>query len=172
MNGPSARPNAAKVIVFFTDGRATAYRGNIGSPAANRVIALNTVTAIVRGYWNNPGALPPYTQAGSPNGCAGVASCFGQTATWWRTRATNEGSTQANLIREDGTYLYTIVLGNPNAVNLLQQPDTAYLRRLANEEGITDPDQPQGKMYFAPTGAELEAVFNQVARDLIVRLAG
>jgi Flp pilus assembly protein TadG len=171
INGPGARPNAAKVIVFFTDGRATAYRGSIGSPAVDRAIAVNTVTAVVRGYFNNPGSLPSYTQA-SPNGCGSVSSCFSQTATQWRTRATNEGTTQANLIRQDGTILYTIVLGNPNATHVLMQPDTAYLRRLANEDGITNPSQPRGKMYFAPSGAELEAVFNQVARDLIVRLAG
>jgi hypothetical protein len=50
-------------------------------------------------------------------------------------------------------------------------PDLDYLRQLANEDGITDPTQPKGKSYFAPTADDLRAIFNLVARDLIVRLA-
>lgn len=41
----------------------------------------------------------------------------------------------------------------------------------ANEGGVADGSQPRGRSYFAPSEAELEAVFNKVAQDLLVRLA-
>jgi Mg-chelatase subunit ChlD len=172
INGGSARPNAAKVIVFFTDGRATAFRGNLGAPAVDRVLAAPTTGNNVRGYFNNPDALPDYVLANPPNGCSGAATCFGLNGPGVRGRGATEGATQANLIRAGDVLLYTIGLGNPNSANPLLNPDTTYLKQLANVDGMTNPSQPRGKFYFAPTGAELEAVFQEVARDLIVRLAG
>jgi Mg-chelatase subunit ChlD len=171
MNGPSSRPNAAKVIVFFTDGRPTAFRGNLGSPAQDRLLAVYTTGTQVRGYMNNPDALPSYTSA-TANGCVNVATCFSMNEAQIRAQGGATGVTQADLIRQDGTLLYTIGLGNPGAGNPMLVPDTTYLKQLANVEGMTNPAQPRGKMYFAPSAAQLEAVFNEVARDLIVRLAG
>ena len=37
--------------------------------------------------------------------------------------------------------------------------------------GRGNPGEPQGKVFFAPSVAELAGVFDEVARDLIVRLA-
>jgi hypothetical protein len=169
INGGSARPNAAKVIVFFTDGRATAFRGNLGSPPVDRILAVYVSGNQVRGYFNNPGSLPDYAVANA-NGCVNAASCFGLSQAQIRTRSAQEGATQANLIRGDDVMLYAIGLGN--LANPALAPDTTYLKQLANQDGISNPNQPRGKMYFAPTGDELEAVFQEVARDLIVRLAG
>jgi hypothetical protein len=157
--------------VFFTDGRATAFRGNLGSPAVDRVIATFVTGSNVRGYFNNPNALPDYVLA-SPNGCNNVGTCFGMTGAQVRTQAANQGATQANLIRSDDVLLYTIGLGDPLAGNPLQQPDTVYLKQLANVDGMTSLTQPRGKFFFAPSAADLEDVFQEVARDLIVRLAG
>ena len=67
--------------------------------------------------------------------------------------------------------LYTIGLGNPSATDPIETPDVGYLELLANVGGIVDADQPRGRSYFAPSAAQLDDVFEQVARDLMVRLA-
>jgi hypothetical protein len=77
----------------------------------------------------------------------------------------------ADAIRSQGVLLYTIGLGDPDASDPIVQPDLDYLRRLANEDGITNPAQPKGRMYFAPSPDVLGEVFRQLARDLLVRLA-
>ncbi len=46
-----------------------------------------------------------------------------------------------------------------------------YLRLLANEDGAASGSQPAARAYFAPSASELDDVFNQVAQDLLVRLA-
>jgi Mg-chelatase subunit ChlD len=71
---PNVRPGAAKVVVFFTDGRPTAFRGNVGG--ADRVLAVNTIDDNkVRGYFDNPQSIP-MNQAPTASGCAGAATCF------------------------------------------------------------------------------------------------
>lgn len=47
----------------------------------------------------------------------------------------------------------------------------AYLREISNEGGVTAGGQPRGRAYFAPSAVELRQVFDQVAQDLVVRLA-
>jgi Mg-chelatase subunit ChlD len=169
LQGASARANASKVIVFFTDGRATAYRGTFGG--VDRLLAVPTVNNHVRGYFDNPDGLAPFTSA-SPDGCSGASSCFGISSDQVRANAATYGSDQARIIRQAGVKIYTIVLGNPGATSPLMQPDLVYMQGIANENGMTDADEPAGKSYFAPSGNELRAVFNDVAVELIVRLAG
>ena len=76
----------------------------------------------------------------------------------------------ASQIRGAGVLVYTIGLGDPGQ-NPAFVPDQQYLRQLANVGGMSDSSQPAGRMYFAPSAAELEEVFDQVAQDLLVRLA-
>jgi hypothetical protein len=102
MQLPVLRPRSRKVLVFFTDGRPTAFRGIIDG--RDRVMAVSVYqTGRVRGYFNNP--------------------------------------------------------------------DRLSMDNLANEDGITNPAQPKGRMYFAPFPDVLAEVFRQLARDLLVRLA-
>jgi Flp pilus assembly protein TadG len=169
LEGPTARANAAQVVVFFTDGRATAYRGNFGG--ADRLLAVPTTGNTLRGYFDNPDGKAPFSTA-SPNGCSGQASCFGLTSQQVRTQAALAGANEARSIRQEGVRIYTIALGNPGATNPLLTPDLDYLKGLSNEDGVTDPDEPRGKSYFAPSALQLRAVFNDVANDLVVRLAG
>ena len=180
-----ARPSAAKVVVFFTDGRATAVRSQFGGQ--DRILAVfGTNAPGMRGYFNNPNGLPPGLvvypgSGGNPpgnwpgGGCRNVNSCTrgGHTITPAQTRslAESEGLSAASQVRADGTLVYVIGLGNPNAADPSLVPDLPYLRRLANQGGIESASQPQGQMYFAPSGAELVQVFEEVAQDLIVRLA-
>jgi hypothetical protein len=88
-----------------------------------------------------------------------------------RKIARNMGLAQANRIRSEGAYVYTIGLGNPLATSELAQPDLDYLADLANENGRVNSRQPAGRTYFAPSSAELRAVFRRVADDLIIRLS-
>ncbi len=187
---PNVRQHSAKVVVFFTDGRPTAFRGLVGPagprnggsalgpfvvPAnakyADRVMAVGTTHngGRMRGYFNNPDQLPTDRLA-NPNGCGNATVCWGWTEPKIRQKAIDAGLEVGNAIRSQGVYVYTIGLGNPNASDPLLQPDQTYLKELANENGILSSTQPKGKEYFAPDKAQLEQVFRQVAQDLLVRL--
>lgn len=167
---PNVRPGAAKVVVFFTDGRPTAFRGELGG--ADRVLAVRTFDDDqIRGYFDNPATIP-MNQLAEPSGCAGAATCFG---TWTeetvRSQARRSGEIAAESLRAAGVFVYTIALGNPAAADPLQQPDLGYLEGLANVNHRTHPNQPAGRSYFAPSAAELHDVFQQLAKDLLVRLS-
>ncbi len=172
LSGPAARPNAAKVVVFFTDGRPTAFRGVFGLPGLeqDRIGVHNQLpSARVRGYINNPDGIP---MSGSPSidGCNNVVVCFGMVDADFRNFSYNNGLIEADAVRAQGHFVYSIGLGDPS-LGPEWQPDLDYLMRIANEGGVSDPAQPQGQMFFAPSAADLATVFNQVANALLVRLA-
>ena len=167
---PNVRPGAAKVVVFFTDGRPTSFRGVVDGQ--DRIMAVNTFDDDkVRGYFDNPTSLP-MNKSNPPVGCIGVTTCFG---TWTessvRQQARDNGSTAAEALRASGVFVYTIALGNPGAADPLLQPDLGYLETLANVNHKTHPTQPAGRSYFAPTADELDNVFQALAKDLLVRLS-
>ena len=168
--GPNARDRSAKVVVFFTDGRPTAFRGNING--RDRMMAVYTTSANgrMRGYFNYPDNLPT-DEAATATGCRNSTSCWGWTEPEIREQGRQTGIAWANEIRSDGIYLYAIGLGNPNASNPILVPDMDYLRLLANEDWAASGSQPAARAYFAPSASELDDVFNQVAQDLLVRLA-
>ena len=45
------------------------------------------------------------------------------------------------------------------------------MQELANVDGMTNSTQPSGNYYFAPNATQLDAVFDQLAQDLLVRLS-
>ncbi len=180
----NGRPAAAKVVVFFTDGRATAMRGTFQSTDRIATVRFQSNGNPVNGgYFNNPVQMAEqmatigafYTGSGGnwPGGCAGATStCSGMPIpTTLLQNMEAAGLAQANLLRQDGVLVYSIGLGNPAQTNPSLIPDQTYLRKIANEGGVVSANQPQGKMYFAPSAAQLEAVFREVANDLVVRLA-
>ncbi|MGH9379442.1 MAG: vWA domain-containing protein [Thermoanaerobaculia bacterium] len=197
-NPALTRPNAAKVVVFFTDGRATAMRGNFGGQ--EQILAARGTTlhrfedpdviphdAVV--YTGNaPSDVCPEGEGGEntignwPGGCGG-SSCLGWTLSAARQEMGHRGLEAAEAIRQEDVLIYVIGLGNFDAPNV-EPPDLDYLCQVANTDEIANPSenaedcdatvnnsQPEGKVYFAPTSAELQQVFQDVARDLIVRLA-
>jgi len=172
MQNAALRERSAKVVVFFTDGRPTAIRGMFNG--VDRVIVvpgdLNATT--VTGYYNyNTLVENPSPPVQSPyDGCNGVSSCFGVTEDQVRAQARQNGVYWADQIRSAGYILYTIGLGNLGGGSA-PPPDLDYLRLLANEGGGADPSQPKGRMFFAPTSAELEQVFDLVIADLLTRLS-
>ncbi|MFW6192435.1 MAG: VWA domain-containing protein [Gemmatimonadota bacterium] len=191
MRLPGVRDRSAKVVVFFTDGRPTAFRGVVGpggpsdggSPLGpftwdggnpnvdDRMMAVQRTRTggQMRGYFDDPETLPTDRLA-SPDGCVDATSCWGWQEPDIRERSREAGLVVADAIREDGVFVYTIGLGDPSA-STLEQPDLDYLAELANESGQTDSSQPAGQSYFAPDVSQLQDVFDQVAQDLLVRLA-
>ncbi len=165
----ATRPRAAKVVVFFTDGRATAVRENFGG--YDRLAAVPVRGSGWRGYFDNPASISSASLA-TPDGCNGSSSCFGISGNSLRAMAADKGLEQAALLRREGAMVYTIGLGNTSySSGDLRHPDLQYLREVANEDGVVSSEEPQGRMYFAPSAAQLESVFREVANDLIVRLA-
>lgn len=191
MQLPGVRDRSARVVVFFTDGRPTAFRGVLGpggpsdggsalgpfeytGPNPNvedRAMAVQRTrnAGQMRGYFDDPPTLPTDRTA-SPDGCRDATSCWGWQEPEIRDKARENGLVVADAIREQGIFVYTIGLGDPGA-SPLEQPDLDYLRELANEGGSTDGSQPAGQSYFAPSTDELRDVFRQLAEDLLVRLA-
>ncbi len=169
MRSEVVRERSAKVVVFFTDGRPTAFRDEINGQ--DRVIAVpRNTSGSIRGLFDNPETLP-MSQTATPDACATVPECYGWTEATVREEARQKGLHWADKIRSEGVVIYTIGLGNPFATDPIETPDVGYLELLANVGGIADADQPHGRSYFAPSAAELQDVFDQVARDLMVRLA-
>ena len=175
--GGASRDQAVKVVVFFTDGRPTAFRGTIGGK--QRILAVAaTARNLVRGYFDNPDDIPlDRWKSPASDACRNVIDCEEWTeggppphGVRGREIARNMGLAAANRIRSEGAYVYTIGLGNPLASNLAR-PDLAYLSQLANEHGSVNSDQPSGRMYFAPGAKDLAEVFRQVANDLVIRLS-
>ncbi len=167
-SGPNIRNRSAKVVVFFTDGRPTAFRGMIDG--RDRVMAAYS-NPTVSGYWNNPPSLP-ITSDPRADGCVNVWTCFGYGRADVFSNAEANGAFWANRIREAGVLIYTIGLGDTSKPpGHILQPGQDYLRLLANDDGVADASQVKGKMYFAPSAGEIRAVFNLVAQDLLARLA-
>jgi len=173
----NARERAIKVVVFFTDGRPTAFRGPVGGE--DRILAVAaTAKKLVRGYFDDPDEISmDRWDSPAADACRNVVNCIEWTeggppphGERGREVARQLGLEAANRLRADDVYVYTIGLGNPLASEL-GRPDLAYLSLLANEHGSVNSDQPHGKMYFAPTPAELDAVFRRVASDLVIRLS-
>ncbi len=170
------RDRSAKVVVFFTDGRPTAFRGTIGGRDRIMTTAQELPPEHLGGYYNNPDALPidGFTSA---TGCRNVTYC----STWTEQAAPQPtasdalthdlGRQMASQIRGEGVLLYTIGLGNTMYSDPAFQPNQAFLQELANVDGNTNSRQPAGKSYYAPSASQLRSVFSQVAADLMVRLA-
>ena len=129
-----------------------------------------TKTGKVRGYFNNPDALP-LDQLASPSGCSGAATCFGMNEDQVRTKARTDAEDMASTIRSNKIFIYCIALGDPKQTDPLLVPDLDFLRRIANENGIVSSSQPQGKTYFAPSAADLDKAFQAMAQDILVRLS-
>ncbi len=177
ITGPSVRERAVKVVVFFTDGRPTAFRGQVGG--SERILAVAAEESnVVRGYFDNPDRIPVDEWLFPPDdACRNVVNCRiwtegGHPPHGRRGReiARNRGISAAARLRDTGAYIYVIALGNPMASELAT-PDLGYLARLSNQQRGESREQPSGRVYFAPDAHQLEGVFRRVAHDLVVRLS-
>jgi Flp pilus assembly protein TadG len=184
-----ARTHAVKVVVLFTDGRSTALRDTFTMPSGT---TPKTYDGVVAAYGSSSSSyvglfqhsdgrkitkfsskgvptLASYSSSSSSPKPTKLPNGKSVTGTNVEALATTQAEAWASQIRDMGAIIFTIGLGNPNA-DPLDTPDLDHLQRIANEKGIVNGAQPQGELMFAPSAAELEAMFSKVADRILTRL--
>jgi hypothetical protein len=176
---------SVQALVFFTDGRPTALR-DVFPVNGNDIDAVITCSQDPAGNVSDQlyrpddldrriqGAL--YTPNQFPDGSP-------RTVLNLQNLANTDLLNAAAQARADRIPIFVIALGNPNANEAWVTPDCQLLIQVANvREGIDpatgsiiqnpsyDPSQPKGGFYFAPDATELGAIFDQVAREIVLRL--
>jgi Mg-chelatase subunit ChlD len=183
--------------IFFSDGMPTAFRDRFRNNGTSNIDAVVCATGNCRSweakqvYLGRPDAETWLTVSPYPagNGNAGTAGrCYSsidgamRQSTLWNvftvtppvtgytagqclndnvlgpyicTQASSMALQHAQALKAKGIKIYTIGLGSSNEI------DPAYLRSLSSGDGFS---------YIAPTSAELEAVFNKIAKDIKLRL--
>jgi Flp pilus assembly protein TadG len=172
-------------LVFFTDGRPTSLRAVFNVNGTN-------YDAVISGDQDPSGPVDPqlyrydrfhtaltgirHTAATFPNGTPKSAANL-------QALASLDLRLAAAAARRDGISVFVIGLGNPRAGKPWIQPDASLLMDVANVQRGVDPrtgqlvdnpgydaNQPEGGFYFAPDADELQVVFDQVAREIVLRL--
>jgi hypothetical protein len=180
-----ASPAALKVLVFFTDGRPTALRAQIP-------VGATTVDAVIAGDQDPNGHVyddlfDPHRLDRAIPGARYPSSVFPdgtpKTTANLQALAAHDLRRAAAGARAEAITVYAIGLGNPHHGETWVQPDVRLLMEMANapyaidprDGGVIqnpnyDPSGPEGGVYFAPDPAQLSDVFEQVARDIVLRL--
>jgi Flp pilus assembly protein TadG len=169
-----------KVVVFFTDGLANTFQDTFPCPSptvwnmtsgdgGNQVHLLDPQSGVDRcqSTPSDGGPLPCCPGLATfPSIAGGVRTATGPRAGLdVRQEAKDRALARARSIRMAGNTVYTIGLGN----NL----DQDFLKQIANDptSPAFDPSQPAGEFAHAPTAAQLQAVFQAIARKILVRLS-
>jgi Mg-chelatase subunit ChlD len=185
------------VLVLFTDGRPTAFTGdfaNIQQPDCSDsgpATYTGALSAFIFGYplralsepdssgntrriqcftggspsfVTNP--VPPPTSPYPDTLPDGSAPTGDNVRAYARQLLLSESS----ATRSDHATIYTIGLGDPHPTYIEDTPDEDLLRQVANENGMSDPSQPQGQEFFAPDHDALELMFQQVAARILTRV--
>jgi hypothetical protein len=187
IDAAAPRTQAMKMVVLFTDGRATAFADNLRmNDNHNPLFYDGVVSAYIsgnsyRGLFQtsdgkkikqfNSGVPELYPNSSSvtsvaPKYLPGNLSVNG---TNLRSVAAAQAEAWATQIRAAGYTVFSIGLGDPSG-QAGDEPDLDFLRRVANENGVVSSTQPQGEMLFAPSAAELQNTFATLADRIITRL--
>lgn len=170
-----------KVVVLFTDGLANVFQDTFDCPTSmlrnlssgdggNEVHVIDPATGIdqCNSEPDNGGPLtccPGLTTFQKING--GVGTTIGSNAgADVRAEGKARALVRAAQLRTEGNLIYAIGLGD----NL----DEVFLRDIANDPSqmsTFDAGQPAGELAVAPTAAELQGVFELIARKILVRLS-
>jgi Flp pilus assembly protein TadG len=182
------RTEALQMVVLFTDGRSTAFADNFQMPDGHNpafydgIVAAYISGSSYRGLFQTAdgqkiknfvsGAPVLYPNSSTvtsvkPKFLPGGGTVNGTNI---RQMGADQAEAWANAIRAAGYTIFTIGLGNPAATDPGDVPDLDFLRRIANEDGIVDDDQPKGELMFAPSPEELSAAFQTLADRIITRL--
>jgi hypothetical protein len=158
--------NVFKALVFFTDGQANSFLSNVNC-TGTQIRSLVLVPGNGTDDFRNPSNGSEVTCSASR-----TRTFFSQKYQANRNRNANnveeEGlfmaERSAQLTRQDGTTVFAIGLGHDINRNSLL--------RMANDPSSPgyNPDQPVGVAAFAPTAADLDDVFRQIAAKILLRL--
>jgi len=191
-------PNIIRVAVFFTDGWANTngLPTNVTTATASTTHDVLNCTGTVAKPSNTPmnygGCAPPEAAVGW---CSGVffmdpatgntTSCPNATtfpAMDGQGNALSPTATGENNISTDAIYrteqLANLMRNGTNqitiySIGLGNKINQAYLQDLANDPNAPtyDSSQPTGQAVFAPTNAQLNAVFQTIASKILLRLS-
>jgi len=166
-----------KVVVFFTDGLANTFQDTFDCPPATTwnltsgdTDAFATLLDPATGEFRcnaESGSFPCCPDLTTfPSVLGGTRHATGpEAATDVRQEAKDRARLRAKQIRTAGSIIYTIGLGN--------EIDQDFLREIANDPSSPayDPSQPAGEFALAPTPADLQFVFQVIARKILVRIS-
>jgi Flp pilus assembly protein TadG len=182
------RQEALKIVVLFTDGRATAFAENLEMPTSHNPAWYNGVWAAyisgssyrglfqisdgqkIKNFVSGAPVLYPNSSTQTsvqPKKLPGNLSVTGANI---RSVAAAQTEAQANTIRAEGYTIFVVALGNPDATDPGDVPDLDLLTRVANEDGIVSASQPKGEMLFSPSPEDLDQTFALLADRIITRL--
>ena len=169
--------NVIKVAVFFTDGWANTIEDTLACPASTLLeIGGCSPPEQAAGWCHSYSFYNPTT--GGSTSCS--ATTFYSEATSSNmpltpsvptgiTNVANDAMYRANLaassMRSQGIVVYSIGLGN--------KISEAFLQQIANDPASAafDSTQPIGEAVFAPTAADLEGVFQDIANKILLRIS-
>jgi Flp pilus assembly protein TadG len=169
--------NVVKVAVFFTDGWANTIQDTVNCPAATLLnIGGCSPPEQAVGWCGSYAFLDPVT--GSTRACGATTFLSQATGTTMPltpgvptgiTNLSNDAMYRANQaaisMRAQGIVVYSIGLGDK-----ISEP---FLQQIANDPASTtfDNTQPIGEAVFAPSAADLEGVFQDIANKILLRIS-
>jgi Flp pilus assembly protein TadG len=175
LNSSRVQQGSLKAVIFFTDGWANAYRASYNG----REMIVTTSTSgpyLVESeahYFLDPDAIPVDHPVSWDGDCDDNPTKKQAVCPWTWTpqlvvsNARAQALARATELRQAGIYVYTIGMKD---TQVKQDPDMAFLRQMANENGQVSMSEPHAKAYYAPSAADLHEIFTRVAADIMVHL--
>ena len=171
VNVPSGQ-NVIKVAVFFTDGWANTIENTLSCPASTLLeVGGCAPPEQAVGWCKNYSFMNP-TTGGTYKGCTATTFPSQQTGSsedLTTENISNDAMYRANVVanqmRAQGIVVYAIGLGDKISESFLQQ--------IANDPASSSYDgtQPIGEAVFAPTAADLQGVFQDIANKILLRIS-
>lgn len=170
--------NVVKVVVFFTDGWANTLEDTFSCPASTLLEAGGCAPPEYAVGWCSPRAVPFMDPVTGKNTSCGATTFYSESAggsmpltpvLTGLTNISNDATYRANLVassmRADNIVVYSIGLGD--------KISEAFLQQVANDPASAtfDGTQPIGEAVFAPTAAELQGVFQEIANKILLRIS-
>jgi Flp pilus assembly protein TadG len=161
--------NQVKAIVFFTDGLANTWQYTFNCGDRNITPSAQLYDPVTGSYNQSgctvPAKIPSIVPSNPPVDTTDNCSI--------ELEAEPRAEAIANQARDEGSVIYAIGLGNPNATGECGRPplNLPFLKRIANSKDSTtyNPDQPTGEAIVA-SASELQRVFQEVAKKLLLRI--
>ncbi|HLX36545.1 MAG TPA: vWA domain-containing protein, partial [Candidatus Binataceae bacterium] len=171
VNVPSGE-SVIKVAVFFTDGWANTIEDTLACPSSTLLeVGGCAPPEQAVGWCKNYSFMDPTTGA--------TAQCSGATTFPSESAGASESLTTQN-ISDDAMYRANVVASQMRAqgivvysIGLGDKISEAFLQQIANDPASPtyDGTLPIGEAVFAPTAADLEGVFQDIANKILLRIS-